>query len=63
MSGHNKWSSIKHRKGAQDARRGRVFTKLIKEITISARSGGGDPAANARLRRALDTAREANMPA
>jgi YebC/PmpR family DNA-binding regulatory protein len=63
MSGHNKWSSIKHRKGAQDARRGKVFTKLIKEITISARSGGGDPNANSRLRRALDAAREANMPA
>lgn len=63
MSGHNKWSSIKHRKGAQDAKRGKIFTKIIKEITVSARMGGGDPGANARLRHALDEARLANMPA
>ncbi len=63
MSGHNKWSSIKHRKGAQDAKKGKIFTKLIKEITVAARMGGGDASANARLRRALDEARLNNMPA
>ena len=63
MSGHNKWSSIKHRKGRQDAKRGKVFTKIIKEITIAARAGGGDPGGNARLRRAIDEARANNMPA
>ena len=63
MSGHSKWSTIKRRKGAQDAKRGKIFTKLIKEITIAARGGGGDPDGNARLRRALDAARIANMPA
>jgi YebC/PmpR family DNA-binding regulatory protein len=63
MSGHNKWSSIKHRKGAQDAKRGKIFTKIIKEITVAARMGGGDAGANARLRRALDEARLNNMPA
>jgi YebC/PmpR family DNA-binding regulatory protein len=63
MSGHNKWSSIKHRKGAQDAKRGKRFTKIIKEITVAARMGGGDAAANPRLRRALDEARLNNMPA
>jgi YebC/PmpR family DNA-binding regulatory protein len=63
MSGHNKWSSIKHRKGAQDAKRGKIFTKIIKEITMAARLGGGDPGANARLRKAVDDARAANMPA
>jgi YebC/PmpR family DNA-binding regulatory protein len=62
MSGHSKWSTIKHRKGAQDAKRGKIFTKIIKEITIAARSGGGDPTGNPRLRRALDDARAANMP-
>ncbi len=62
MSGHNKWSTIKHRKGAQDAKRGKIFTKIIKEITVAARSGGGDPAGNPRLRRALDAAKAANMP-
>ncbi len=62
MSGHNKWSTIKHRKGAQDAKRGKIFTKIIKEITIAARSGGGDPNGNPRLRRALDAAKAANMP-
>ncbi len=63
MSGHNKWSTIKHRKGAQDAKKGKIFTKVIKEITVAARMGGGDPSANARLRRALDEARLNNMPA
>jgi YebC/PmpR family DNA-binding regulatory protein len=63
MSGHNKWSTIKHRKGAQDAKKGRVFTKVIKEITVAARMGGGDASANARLRRALDEARLNNLPA
>lgn len=63
MSGHNKWSSIKHRKGAQDAKRGKIFTKIIKEVTVAARMGGGDANANARLRRALDEARLNNTPA
>jgi YebC/PmpR family DNA-binding regulatory protein len=63
MSGHSKWSTIKRRKGAQDAKRGKLFTKVIKEITIAARSGGGDPDGNARLRRAIDLARSVNMPA
>ncbi|MDH5675569.1 MAG: YebC/PmpR family DNA-binding transcriptional regulator [Myxococcales bacterium] len=62
MSGHNKWSTIKHKKGAADAKRGKIFTKLIKEITIAARLGGGDPDGNPRLRRAVDAARAANMP-
>jgi len=62
MSGHNKWSTIKHRKGAQDAKRGKVFTKLIKELTVAARLGGGDPDGNPRLRAALTAARAANMP-
>lgn len=62
MAGHNKWSQIKHKKGARDAKRSKVFTKLIKEITIAARMGGGDPDGNPRLRRAIDTARDANMP-
>ncbi len=63
MSGHSKWSTIKRRKGAQDAKRGKLFTKAIKEITIAARAGGGDPDGNARLRRAIDLARGVNMPA
>ena len=63
MSGHSKWSTIKRRKGAQDAKRGKLFTKVIKEITIAARSGGGDPDGNPRLRRAIDLARGVNMPA
>jgi YebC/PmpR family DNA-binding regulatory protein len=63
MSGHSKWSTIKHRKGAQDAKRGRIFTKVIKEITVAARMGGGDPGANPRLRHALEEARLNNMPA
>lgn len=62
MSGHSKWSSIKHKKGAADAKRGKIFTKLIKEITVAARMGGGDPAGNARLRSAVDAAKAANMP-
>jgi len=63
MSGHNKWSSIKHKKGKADAKRGAVFTKVIKEITVAARLGGGDPEGNPRLRSALAAAKTANMPA
>jgi YebC/PmpR family DNA-binding regulatory protein len=63
MSGHSKWHSIKHKKGALDAKRGRVFTKLIREMTIAARLGGGDPDSNPRLRTVLDKAKAANMPA
>lgn len=62
MSGHNKWSSIKHKKQAADAKRGKAFTKFIKEITVAARTGGGDPAANARLRSAIQAAKVENMP-
>ncbi len=62
MSGHSKWSTIKHKKGAADAKRGKLFTKIIKEITVAARIGGGDPGANPRLRAALDRAKAANMP-
>jgi YebC/PmpR family DNA-binding regulatory protein len=62
MSGHSKWSTIKHKKGAADAKRGKVFTKVIKEITIAARLGGGDPGGNPRLRRAIDLAKSHNMP-
>ncbi|HUY39488.1 MAG TPA: YebC/PmpR family DNA-binding transcriptional regulator [Candidatus Binataceae bacterium] len=62
MSGHSKWSSIKHKKAARDAKRGKVFTKLIKEITIAARLGGGDINANPRLRTAVLTARQQSMP-
>lgn len=62
MSGHNKWSTIKHKKGKADAARGKIFTKLIRLITVSAREGGGDPAGNANLRLILEKAREANMP-
>lgn len=63
MSGHSKWSSIKRKKGKADAARGRVFTKLIKEITVAAREGGGDPDGNPRLRSAIQAAKAANMPA
>jgi len=63
MSGHSKWSTIKRKKGAADAKRGKMFTTLIKEITISARLGGGDESANPRLRQAIATAKSANMPA
>lgn len=62
MSGHSKWSSIKHKKGKEDQRRGKVFSKLVKEITVSARQGGGDPLMNPRLRLAVEKANEANMP-
>jgi len=63
MSGHSKWHSIKHKKGALDAKRGRMFTKVIKEITIAARIGGGDAEGNPRLRKAVSDAKELNMPA
>ena len=63
MSGHSKWSQIKHKKAKTDAVRGRVFTKLIREITIASRQGGADPDGNPRLRLAIQTAKEANMPA
>lgn len=62
MSGHNKWSTIKHKKGAADAKRGKLFTKLIKEITVAARMGGGDLGGNPRLRAAVSAARAGNMP-
>ena len=62
MSGHSKWSTIKHKKAKIDAQRGKTFTKLIKEITIAARMGGGDINSNPRLRTAVAAAREANMP-
>ena len=62
MSGHSKWSTIKHKKGAKDAKRGKIFTKLIKEITVAARLGGGDIKANPRLRTAVLTARQNSMP-
>jgi len=62
MSGHSKWSSIKHKKGATDAKRGKIFTKLIKEITVAARMGGGDPDANPRMRTAIAAAKSENMP-
>lgn len=63
MSGHSKWHSIKHKKAATDAKRGKAFTKLIKEITVAARTGGGDPEGNARLRKAISDAKAVNMPA
>jgi YebC/PmpR family DNA-binding regulatory protein len=62
VAGHSKWANIKHRKGAQDAKRGQVFTKLIKEITIAAKIGGADPEGNPRLRTAIDKAKGENMP-
>ncbi len=62
MAGHSKWANIQHRKGKQDAKRGKVFTRLIKEITVAARMGGGDPGANPRLRLAVDKAYASNMP-
>ncbi len=62
MSGHSKWASIKHKKAATDAKRGKLFTKLIKELTVAAREGGGDPDANPRLRLAVQKAKDANMP-
>ena len=63
MSGHSKWSTIKRKKAAIDAKKGKIFTKLIKEITVAAREGGGDPDGNPRLRLAVDNAKAANMPA
>ena len=62
MAGHSKWANIQHRKGRQDAKRGKIFTRLIKEITVAARMGGGDPGANPRLRLAVDKAYDNNMP-
>lgn len=62
MSGHSKWSTIKHKKGAADAKRGKIFTKLIREITTAARIGGGDASGNPRLRKAVDEAKANNMP-
>ena len=62
MAGHSKWANIQHRKGRQDAKRGKIFTRLIKEITVSSRMGGGDPGMNPRLRLAVDKANENNMP-
>lgn len=61
MAGHSKWANIRHRKGAQDARRGKIFSKLIREITVAAKMGGGDPASNPRLRTAIDKALGQNM--
>jgi YebC/PmpR family DNA-binding regulatory protein len=63
MSGHSKWHTIKHKKGAADAKRGRVFTRIIKELTVAARAGGGDPDTNPRLRTIVAEAKQANMPA
>src|SRR5690606_42125310 len=63
MAGHSKWAQIKRKKAANDAKRGHMFTKLIREITVAAREGGGDPNFNPRLRLAVDTAKAANMPA
>jgi len=62
MSGHSKWATIKRKKGAQDAKRGKLFSKLIREITVAAREGGGDPEANLRLKNAIEKARANNMP-
>ena len=62
MAGHSKWANIQHRKGRQDAKRGKIFTRLIKEISVAAKLGGGDPNANSRLRLAIDKATENNMP-
>ncbi len=63
MAGHSKWANIQHRKGRQDEKRGKIWTKIIREISAAARMGGGDPAANPRLRLAIDKAKAANMPA
>ncbi len=62
MSGHSKWASIKHKKASTDAKRGKIFTKIVKEIAVAARVGGGDPSGNPRLRTAIDSAKEVNMP-
>ena len=63
MAGHNKWSKVKHIKGAADAKRGKIFSKLSREITVAAKEGGGEPDLNARLRMVLLKAKQANMPA
>ena len=63
MAGHSKWANIQHRKGRQDEKRGKVWTRIIREITVAARQGGGDISANPRLRLAIDRAKAANMPA
>lgn len=63
MAGHSKWANIKHRKAAQDAKRGKIFTRLVKEITVAAKAGGGDPTTNPRLRTLIEKAKAANMPA
>ena len=62
MSGHSKWATIKHKKAKEDSKRGKIFTKIIKEMTVVARDGGGDPAANPRLRDLIEKAKQANMP-
>ena len=62
MAGHSKWANIQHRKGRQDEKRGKVFTRVIKEVTVAAKLGGGDPATNPRLRMAMDKASDVNMP-
>src|SRR5260370_2194736 len=62
MSGHSRWANIKHKKAASDAKKGKTFTRLIKEVTVAARLGGADPAMNPRLRLAIDKAYDANMP-
>lgn len=63
MAGHSKWANIQHRKGRQDEKRGKIWTRIIREITVAARAGGGDPSANPRLRLAIEKAKAANMPA
>ena len=62
MAGHSKWANIKHRKGAQDVKRGKIFTKIIKEVTVSSRIGGGDIESNPRLRKAVENAKANNKP-
>ena len=62
MAGHSKWAQIKHKKASADAKRGKLFTKIVKEISVSARLGGSDPSGNPRLRTAIDKAKEVNMP-
>ncbi len=62
MSGHSKWAQIKHKKAHTDAKKGRVFTQIVKEISVAARLGGGDPTGNPRLRLAIEKAKEVNMP-
>ncbi len=62
MAGHSKWANIKHKKGAEDAKRGKIFTRLVKEIIVAARMGGGDPSANPRLRNVIQSAKQQNLP-